>query len=83
MEYIYKTPIDEHTCEFCKARDGKRAVLISDAANVQEGCTNRSEDGKESACRCYVAKKTKTVLQFPGDPDIEMKEVTNDSHTKS
>ena len=52
---IYKTPIDEHTCTFCKERDGKEVVSLLEAANIQEGCTNRGEDGKSPACRCYVA----------------------------
>ena len=52
---IYKTPIDERTCDFCKERDGKEVVSLSEAANIQEGCTNRGEDGKPWGCRCYVA----------------------------
>lgn len=77
MEYIYKTPIDEHTCAFCKERTGKLVLSLSEAVNVQEGCTNRGEDGKSSACRCYVVKavRKKTVLVYPGSPDIEFKEI--------
>ena len=52
---IYKTPIDELTCAFCKERDGKEVLSLSEAARVHKGCTNRSEDGKTGACRCYVA----------------------------
>ncbi len=56
-KFIYKTVIDEDTCDFCKTRDGKPVLSLSEAANIQEGCTNRNEDGELLACRCYVAEE--------------------------
>lgn len=56
-KFVIKNPMDERTCEFCKARAGKVVVLTSEATEIHEGCTNRGEDGKSGACRCYVAHK--------------------------
>ena len=47
-KFIVKTPIDEHTCDMCRARLGETVKDVQEAQSLPDGCEN--PDG----CRCYV-----------------------------
>lgn len=61
MEYTIKNPQDERTCLHCATQVGRDVVTVEEAAAVPfKRCTNKSEDGKTGACRCWVALDTES-----------------------
>lgn len=51
---IIRNPLDEDTCDYCKAKEGTEVVLLSEANEIpyHEDCENMDNEIK---CRCYVA----------------------------